>query len=403
MAAFLPGSFTKNYGWRTHPPGLAKLHECIRRGFSGSATATSRDEFRKHARSLSPSAELVPPNFFLHNTIVGGKNYITQDELVRQALVAPHSSAFDQLALFALHLGRAGHRAGFGNGDADGAAFANDYVRNVLWQANGWNGAATGLDRIKARFNDTVEAKPGSVTVHKCATNYRFILEQAGLAKQLVSPLNSRWSDWIGSAGFLLFDRVSVDEFSGALPGAPDLIKAAKDAELHKLVGAGYDEVESIIEGVAHAYIADGGLARSIGFAPGSTSPVSSLAAAAPAKWSDEAARDEEYVKRRLREVRAQLRRPANVRELKALYVNACCFCGRRTPIGVDPERFYSEAAHIKPLGQPITVRIRSPTWCSFVQSITCSSIADFCVCDGSVEAVSRSKVVSTEIPSMAA
>ena len=40
-------------------------------------------------------------------------------------------------------------------------------------------------------------------------------------------------------------------------------------------------------------------------------------------------------------------------RELKALYQNGCAFCGKQTVIGVDPLKYYSEAAHIKPVGQP--------------------------------------------------
>ena len=131
VGQFAPGSFTKNYGWQQHPPGLGKLHACINLGFAGTADAVLRDEFRDRTRHLSPTAELIPPNFFLHNTVAGGLNYVTVDELVRQALGAAHPREFDQLALFSLHLGRAGRRVG-NNGDSAGAAFANDYAREVL-------------------------------------------------------------------------------------------------------------------------------------------------------------------------------------------------------------------------------------------------------------------------------
>jgi len=70
-------------------------------------------------------------------------------------------------------------------------------------------------------------------------------------------------------------------------------------------------------------------------------------------RWTDDAALEADYVERRRREVEAQLRNPKNVSELKALYGNRCFFCQQRTIVGVDPERFYSEAAHIKPLGNP--------------------------------------------------
>jgi hypothetical protein len=53
-------------------------------------------------------------------------------------------------------------------------------------------------------------------------------------------------------------------------------------------------------------------------------------------------------VLRRLQETQAQIRNPQHVRELKALYRNACTFCGKQTVIGVDPSRHYSEASQYK-------------------------------------------------------
>jgi len=108
---------------------------------------------------------------------------------------------------------------------------------------------------------------------------------------------------------------------------------------------------------LAAAYLQAGGLTRALdgaaivaGSAPGASptpTPVANV------KWSDEATLEAEYVERRLREVRAQLRNPAHVREMKMLYGNECFACGRKVIVGVDPNAFYSEAAHIKPLGLP--------------------------------------------------
>lgn len=252
---FPPGSFTKNYGWNQSPPGLHKLHENIRRGFAGYTLPVKRDDFRKRH---GPGPDLVAVNFFLHNTINDGVNYVTPDELVRQALTATHSRSFDQLALFALHLGRAGKRAGHNTGDAAGAAFANDYVRHRLWQGEGWAKSQTAIDPIKVRFNEVV-AVSGKGDAGKSATNYHFLLEQAGLTTQLTEVLNSRWSEWIGSAAFLLFDRVSVDDFATALPSISDLMDAAKSAEFHKLVGGVQQEITDAINLLAKAYRSAGG------------------------------------------------------------------------------------------------------------------------------------------------
>lgn len=351
---FAPGSFTKNYGWDTSPPGLHKLHENIRRGFSGHPLPVAREDFRKRH---GPGPELVPINFFLHNTIIGGENYITADELVRQALTADYSHSFDQLALFALHLGRTGARAGSRTGDATGAAFANDYVRNTLWQGEGWARSKAKIESIKGRFNESIVVT-GKGDATKSSTNYHFILA-AGLTGQKTEVLNTRWAEWIGSAAFLFFDRVSIDDFGGALPTAAALRAAANAAEFHKLVGGPEVAVMRSVDLLAESYRDVGGFDRSwAGVSVGATAhlPTDIAVSAKPVgdvHWTDDAALEADYVERRRREVEAQLRNPKNVSELKALYGNRCFFCEHRTIVGVEPERFYSEAAHIRPLGKP--------------------------------------------------
>ena len=48
-----------------------------------------------------------------------------------------------------------------------------------------------------------------------------------------------------------------------------------------------------------------------------------------------------------------QVRNPAFGRELRAHYANTCCFCGKALIVGVEPEQFYSEAAHVRAIGKP--------------------------------------------------
>lgn len=43
------GSFTKNFGWNTDPPGLNKLYVAIRSGFGGSVQRVTREHFRTHS------------------------------------------------------------------------------------------------------------------------------------------------------------------------------------------------------------------------------------------------------------------------------------------------------------------------------------------------------------------
>ena len=91
MASYPPGSFTKNFGWARRPPGLRALYDAIRSGFRGSIASVSRDDFRRHSGIADSDRQLIPLNFFLHNTIVQGANVVSIDELVRHALSSGHS------------------------------------------------------------------------------------------------------------------------------------------------------------------------------------------------------------------------------------------------------------------------------------------------------------------------
>ena len=91
MASYPPGSFTKNFAWARRPPGLKALYDAIRSGFRGSMAPVSRDNFRRYSGIADSDRQLIPLNFFLHNTIVQGANVVSIDELVRHALSSGHS------------------------------------------------------------------------------------------------------------------------------------------------------------------------------------------------------------------------------------------------------------------------------------------------------------------------
>ena len=98
---YAPGSFSKNFAW--HATGLRKLHTVIRAGFHDALAPVARQQFRNDS-GVDAALSLIPVNFFLHNRT----GQISVDELVFQAIERPHSIRFDRLALFALHLNRAG-------------------------------------------------------------------------------------------------------------------------------------------------------------------------------------------------------------------------------------------------------------------------------------------------------
>jgi hypothetical protein len=355
MPAYPPGSFTKNFGWAQKPPGLRALYEAIRLGFQRRFTPVSRNSFRSHSGISDPNRQLIPINFFLHNTVRGTENFISTDELIRQALASPHSRRFDLLALFALHLARMGRRIGTA-GDSKGAGFCNEFVRTTLWNNGGWERSNLADPIVERSFNATVIAT-GADTIHKCITNYLFILEVCGIKNQTTKYINTRIDEWVGPGLFLAFDRFWLDEFSGKKPTAGDLATMARTDELHKLMGTSAEYLDTITPLIAQEYLAVGGIDRPFAIAPAATTSTtkkgtSAAPVATAPKWSDEA-EEIASVMRRLREVQAQIRNPRNVAELKFLYDNRCAFCGKQTIVGVGPDKHYSEAAHIRPLGEP--------------------------------------------------
>ena len=201
--------------------------------------------------------QLIPVNFFLHNTIVRGANYVSIDELVRHAINNPHSRVFDQLALFALHLGRMGRRSGEA-GDEHGAAFTGHFVRNVLWKNGGWEGDRLTDREIKSSFEATIEAR-GRDTVHKCTTNYAYMTEITGLKQQHTTFINNHIEEWIGAGLFLAFDRYVLDDVAST---PNELLEMVQSDQLHKLMGTTESYLNSIAPLLADQYTDLGGLDR---------------------------------------------------------------------------------------------------------------------------------------------
>ena len=245
MATYAPGSFTKNFGWNKEPPGLKRLYTAVRAGFSYVAEPVPRDTFRKNCGVSDPNRQLIPINFFLHNTVIDRINYVMADELVRHAINNPHSRTFDHLALFAMHLARMGRRVGVA-GDPRGAGFANDFVRNHLWRDGGWQSGSLNDAEIERAFEATMQAE-GADTVHKCVTNYLYMLSVTRLKGQRTQFINTNIEEWVGPGLFIAFDRYSIDRRSTTTLNSTDLLRMVKRDELHKLMGI----TESYLETVA--------------------------------------------------------------------------------------------------------------------------------------------------------
>ncbi len=198
--AYAPGSFSKNFAW--HGTGLRKLHQAIRRGFVGSLVPPNRQAWRVNSGIGDASLELIPINFFLHNAT----GRISVDELVFQATVRPHSVRFDRLALFALHLNRTGTRRA---GVERPAMWANEFVRQALWQNGQWLAANLEDQVLDPFIGGTMKAQ---IDVRiKCRNNYRHLFELCGYWPAKTASVNSMANDYFSPALFLSWDRFILD------------------------------------------------------------------------------------------------------------------------------------------------------------------------------------------------
>lgn len=332
---YLPGSFSKNFAW--HGTGLRKLHTAIGEGFGNSLTSVPRQQWRDRSGIGDNALELIPVNFFLHNM----KGNISVDELVSRAIEYPHLIEFDRLGLFTLHLNRVGKTSGAPVERP--AMWANEFVREVLWQDGAWRSAALAEESLDSFIEDRMNATSG-VRI-KCRTNYRYLFQLCGYWPSSLPIINTGAEQWVASALFLAWDRLILDNNRQT---KTELVNYVAAEEIYKLLGVPESYLNNQIESLVDLYLSAGGLARLDRLEP-PTAPVE-IAEEAGIEWIDQAESDG-IVERRTLEVQSQVRNRKLAAALKRRYDNICAVCGVKLQVG--EVRFYSEAAHIKPLGKP--------------------------------------------------
>lgn len=340
--SYAPGSFSKNFAW--HGTGLRKLHTVIRGGFQHTLAPVDRQRFRDDS-GLDASLSLIPVNFFLHNQA----EQISVDELVYQAIERPHSIRFDRLGLFALHL----NRAGLGPRILERPAmWANEFVRERLWSGGTWKSSALQDASLDPFIENRMRALP-EVRV-KCRNNYRHLFELCDFWPTSLPIINSQAEQWISSAFFLAWDRHILD---GGPNDKGTLTALIESEELYKIIGVTREYALAQADNLAGLYVAVGRLER---FEEAKKPPVMTAAAhSKPAaeipeedglEWLEQEGSDE-IIERRSAERQEQKRDRKKAAAIKQHYDNTCQFCGTRLQVSED--RFYSEAAHIKALGEP--------------------------------------------------
>lgn len=198
---WLPGSFTKNFGWGNRRAGLSLLHKTIRVGFDSREEDVPRAVFRERT-SKAGLIDYIPINFFLFNRPVGGVDHIIFDELVFQAITASHSARFDKLALFAFNFSYVGKWAKAKTSQSRPALWAFHYVRDRVGEMFDWDAEKVSADDIE-RFVLS-DRRYKAKTARKLATNLNH-LYKLGRLNELNDARVDRW--WV-DALFLALDRL---------------------------------------------------------------------------------------------------------------------------------------------------------------------------------------------------
>lgn len=203
---YSPGSFTKNFSWhRSYRP----LHTAVVRGFSSQRLPVSRDQWRSHSGISDSNRQLIPMNFFLYSQPGISDDFLLVDQFVEAAIDSPYDAEFSRFALFAFHLAKSGRWKNSPWADGRVAGWANDFIREVASTKGIWPSDAFRDSFLIEFIEDRIEGEP--VTLRKIFTNYRYMLESAGVLKNgKLQPENLR-KRWFIDAVQLFWDRQIFD------------------------------------------------------------------------------------------------------------------------------------------------------------------------------------------------
>lgn len=340
-----PGSFTKNFGWGD--AGFQKLKDAIRVGFAGGGERVGREMWRGRNAYLGSDLPLVALNFFLLND---GSD-VVMDELVFAAIQDIRLDCFNALAFFAFNLSAVGHPP---KTLPRPAPWANDFVRHELWRNGTWIMPADLTVSLDTCIRSGVSAQSDESFV-KLRNNYRWIFHGAFNCRvnriDGLQSINTRFQEWLPSAMFLLWDRLAPNDAS-----EDQLLGMLKSEQVHKLAGCPWFSVQSIQDQTVARYVNSGRIHR---FAnPPNTSDLTVLAIepvesvhAGSGDYPIDSAFAGQSVPRRTVISDSAIRNAGIVDRLKRLYDNQCVICALRLHVGGG--RFYSEGAHIVPIGNP--------------------------------------------------
>ena len=255
--AYTPGSFTKNFSWNR---SYRRLYDAIRSGFSGAPKPVSRERWRAGSGITDSNRQLIPMNFFLYSMEGAADDFLLVDQFVEVAQGRRYSAEFCQFALFDFHQANSGRwrNSPWPNGRV--AGWANDYIRKIASAKGAWPSTAFDERPLAIFLDEQIVGE--AVTKHKMLTNYRYMLESAGvLVEGKLQPENLR-QRWHVDAVQLFWDRQSFD---GALP-ATSKISALEDSlidhEVFKMLRCDKDQCRAFARAAYAEYSIGQGPAR---------------------------------------------------------------------------------------------------------------------------------------------
>lgn len=236
-AMYTPGSFTKNFSWNR---SYKRLYDAIRNGFSATPKPVSREKWRANSGIADSNRQLIPMNFFLYSMEGAADDFLLVDQFVETALERAYGAEFCQLALFDFHQASSGHWRNSPWTDGRVAGWANEYVRKIASAKGRWPDRAFDEQPLIDFLNERIVGQ--AVTKRKMVTNYRYMLESAGVLVAGELQWENLRQRWYVDAVQLFWDR---QIFDGALPATPRvaaLEDILMDHEIFKLLRCDKDQ-----------------------------------------------------------------------------------------------------------------------------------------------------------------
>lgn len=247
---YTPGSFTKNFSWDR---SYERLFTSIRKGFGEESSPVNRDKWRSESGIRDNDRQLIPLNFFLYTMRGVKEDQVLVDRLVEAAIERRYNADFAQLALFAFHLSCSGSWRHSKWPDGRVAGWANKLIYDAAWKKGGWTATAFDEVGLTKFLKENLDAK--TVTRRKVFTNYRYMLESAGvLIDGELQPPNYA-QRWYVDAVQLFWDR---HFFDGNLPpGGSDrtLEDLFFEKEIHKLLNCDVAQARVFVRTAAREYL----------------------------------------------------------------------------------------------------------------------------------------------------